>query len=163
MKIKLITSSILIIMLTACSVSTSLQNGTAENLESKITALEVENKNLKDKLEETIRETEKFNEGYREFINSNQIALKFTKAYLDKNLSSMKKLVTSDTVLEDISFLDSKSEISYKINSFSYENKTMWIQVFLVNEIESQSCGFLNLTLKEIEDSWKIASVERDI
>ncbi len=142
MKIKLITSSILIIMLTACSVSTSLQNGTAENLESKITALEVENKNLKDKLEETIRETEKFNEGYREFINSNQIALKFTKAYLDKNLSSMKKLVTSDTVLEDISFLDSKSEISYKINSFSYENKTMWIQVFLVNEIESQSCGF---------------------
>ena len=111
---------------------------------------------------------------YEPFLAANVKVLDFTRAYINKDINTL-KILTPSIVEKNNSILEvfeteliypDINNLSSSINTFVYNSKSkeLFIEIFLENVKASKSYGFLNFTLKKKDlNDWYIINIERDI
>lgn len=191
MRLKLLffISLLSVVLITSCS-----SHNNNKDLESKIIELEnkandlkANNEELKNELESATNKLAEYEQGYknRNFVELFSLSETFIKAYINKDIDTMKTLVSDNILINNdylsydyegtnvkVYYKDSNTEISYKLNGYSYENDTAYIHFSLEEEKMDKFGGFINLTLKNTgelsigdvtKEDWKIVMITVDI
>ncbi len=140
-----------------------------QKLEEEINELDANNQELEGMIAQQTEEEEYF-------VYSYYLAEQFIESYIDKDINSMRSLVSDEFTIsndyisyryddEEITYSLPDKGLTYRLNSYGYENENLSFQYRVYEEPSKGIVNgyFINLEISLINGQWQITNIEFDI